>query len=42
MQLELQLVLSKQKLGDAVNAAYDFGGQKLADKMMEAIQFDAI
>ena len=36
-QLEIELLRSKQKLGDAINAAQDFGGSELVDKIAMAM-----
>ncbi len=35
--LENELLKSKQKLGDAINAALEFGGSDLADKIASAM-----
>jgi len=36
-QLELELLRSKQKLGDAINAAQEYGGSDLVDKIAMAM-----
>lgn len=36
-QLENELLKSRQKLGDAINAAQDFGGPELVDRIAMAI-----
>lgn len=36
-QLENELLRSKQKLGDAINAAQEFGGSELVDRIASAI-----
>ena len=34
-----ELRKNKQRIGDAINIAYDIGGDKLADKIINAMKF---
>lgn len=36
-QLENELLKTKQKLGDAINAAQEFGGSELVDRIASAM-----